>query len=147
MLIKKIADKSLELRKLRDPIAVFYTTILSDTKMLGKNEGNREPTDDDALRIIRKYLKSNDDTINLCKENNVSVIPEKVLVEREVLLSLLPQVASDEEMITVINSTLGNGPVDIKQMGRVMAALKTEFKTSLDPKRASDLVRGILTVK
>ena len=80
------------------------------------------------------YRKGNREELAAAEEAEIAVI------ER-----FLPKQLSDDEAKTAIAGIIAElGASSMKDMGRVMAAVKERLGTSIDPARASGLVRQAL---
>jgi hypothetical protein len=53
-IIERLKTESLRLRKERNPVAASITFALSEIEKVGKNNGNRATTDDEAIKVIQK---------------------------------------------------------------------------------------------
>lgn len=139
--------KTLELRKARDPLAGALLSIQSQATAFAKENAikagdlaSAKVTDDDALRAIQKGIKQVKDTLALKPDHEAS---QK---ELEILESLLPKMASEDEIRGEAESVINALPEkNMKQMGGVMAHLSTVFGTSLDKAKASAVVRSLLS--
>ena len=57
-LVKKITDDLLNVRKeKKKKDSAFLSTLLGEVRMVGKNNGNRETTEDEAINTIQKFKK------------------------------------------------------------------------------------------
>lgn len=140
MLIDTIRETSLEYRKNRHPLSGTLISLISDIVMSAKNDGNREPTDTDTIKIIRKYSKTADENINLMNERGKD--SSQYLLEKQCVESFLPKMLSEEELEKEIDAILStvSGPITKKHTGTVMAGLKTKFPDMYDPRLASAIV-------
>lgn len=63
-----------------------------------------------------------------------------------VLEALLPQMASEEDIIDFVGAyVLANPGLTMKDMGKVMSAAKEQFNGALDGKTASEIIRTALS--
>lgn len=147
--------KTLELRKARDPLAgALMSTVASATAFAKErvvlansklDEDKRidlatvKADDEDAMRAVQKGIKQVKDTLSHKPDHAES------LKELEILESLLPQMASEDEIRGEAESFInGLEEKNMKQMGKVMAHLNTVFGTSLDKSKASGVVKALL---
>ncbi len=69
-LVQQLRDDQLQARKDKDKFtAQTLTTILGEVLKIGKDDGNRETTDVEAVKICKKFRKSLTETINLARAN------------------------------------------------------------------------------
>lgn len=146
MLLDQIKADQLEARKNRnvapnDLKASLLTTLYSEAAMVGKNDGNRQSTDQEVIAVIKKFLKGVEETLAASEEVNTFA-----LYEKQVLLSYLPtQMTEDELSVAIDKIVADNGFDSAKQMGLVMKELKAQYDGQFDGKVASGLVKSKLT--
>lgn len=122
-------------------IATLLVTLMAEIDAIGKNAGNRPTTEDEATKVVRKFLKGVDEFLAASATVSDEVV-EKLRIEREVLSAFLPQVASKEEVEIEIDRVLsGLTQKNQASMGEVMKALKARFGSTLDAKEASALIK------
>lgn len=130
--VEKLKTESLRLRKERNPIAPSITFALSEIEKVGKNAGNRVTTEDEAIKVLQKIVATLDE--NLKVASDTAVIEQ----EKAVLMSVLPQMASDEAVRTYLRETFAasanKGEFTFK--GEVMKGLRAKFGSLVDMKRA-----------
>lgn len=150
MISKNLSELTLGLRKTRSPLASRFQLVQSQAiafakERLLKDGGDLcdpEPTDEEALRAINKAIKSVRDFLSYKPEDVDSN------TELDLLQSLLPRSATDDEVLHEINMwVLINIETEIsmKDMGTIMKHLGVVFGTSLDKSKASALVKGVLS--
>ena len=144
MIIEKIQDEYIQARRDRDQLTVnLLSTLISDISMVGKNDGNRDSTDEEAVRIIKKFLKSMEemihDTIDLEKIANIET-------EKKILNSYLPKQMTEEEITDCIKCFVAakEATNDKTNLGEIMKALKEQFAGQYDGKTASRIARELL---
>lgn len=126
--VEKLKAESMRLRKERNPIAPSIQFALSEIEKVGKNAGNRATTDDEAIRVVQKLIATVDENIRL---NTDAVRGIALVQEREVLNSVLPQMASEADVRAFL-ATL-DAPAN---KGAVMRALKEQYGALVDMKQA-----------
>jgi uncharacterized protein YqeY len=103
--------------------------------------------DDDALvtEVLQKMIKQRRESVDLYRKGNREELAAKEEAEIAVIERFLPQQLSDDEASAQIQSIIADtGARSMKDMGRVMAEVKTRLGTGIDPARASALVRAAL---
>ncbi len=102
--------------------------------------------DDDILALLQKLIKQRHDSIALYEQGGRKELADKERGEIEIIKAFLPQQMSEGEtkaaIAAVINET---GAAGMKDMGKVMAALKERHAGKMDFGKASALVKGLLT--
>ena len=99
-----------------------------------KIELRADPTDDDVIAVIKKEIKSLNETLLFLEKANKS---DEIAIEtqkKEVLESYLPAMLSREQTEALINETIAKlGISDLKtQRGLLMKELMAEHKSELD---------------
>jgi uncharacterized protein YqeY len=103
--------------------------------------------EDDALvvEVLQKMVKQRRESISMYEAGGRAELAAQEQAEVDVIESFLPKQLSEDETraaIEAIKAELGAGSV--KDMGRVMAALKERHGTVLDMSKASGLVKAAL---
>lgn len=138
--IEKLKTESMALRKERNPSAAAITFALSEIAKVGKNAGNRETTDDEAIKVVQKIVSLIDENLKLGISDDVRAA---FMFERQILSGVLPQMASDEEVRSYLKASFIEAP---QNKGVVMKVLKTKFGSLVDMKRAGEIVTELYGV-
>ena len=103
-------------------------------------------TDSDVLTIVERLVKQRRESIQIYTEAGRNDLASKESAELEILTTYLPKQLSDEEVELIIQETLSSlGAREPKDMGKVMAALKTQLSGKADLSRVSTRVRELLS--
>jgi len=139
MILSELTDLQLTARKTKNTKVIpFLSLLISQIQMVGKNDGGRESTNDEAIRVIKKLIGANEETLS----NTTS--PEKrdaLIGELEIMKPFLPSMVSDDEIKKTISDLINNGSNNI---GAIMGGLKKQFGSSVDMKLASQLAKSAL---
>lgn len=147
-LITQIKTDLVEARKARtdkERIALL-TTLSSEIAIVGKNDGNRETRDDEALAVIRKFVKNADQTVT----NLESAGRDTATVQNElaILKSYLPTAPSADEIEAatreIIAGAENSGGKPAALRGLVMKELKARFGDRFDGAAAAPVVGRVL---
>lgn len=131
-LIEQIRQKQIEARKARSVDASLLTTLLGEAEMVGKNAGNRAPTDEEVVAVVRKFIKNIDETIAAL--NMTQYVQAVALTqEKEILLSFLPK-QLDEDTLRMITK-------NCKDLPDFMRYLKQEYAGRYNGKLASAIAK------
>ena len=140
-LLQDIKDHQLEARKKKDKIrANLLTTLLGEASMIGKNDGNRETTDNEVVAVIKKFIKSMNETMQATDGGSTQLLSEKAMLE-EYLPEQLTGNALHNTITSIVINLGAHGP---KAMGMVMKELKTQYAGQYDGKEASTLTKEVL---
>jgi uncharacterized protein YqeY len=104
--------------------------------------------DDDALvtEVLQKMIKQRRESIAMYEQGGRGELAEAEAAELAVIETFLPQQMSEAETAAAIDAIATElGATSVKDMGRVMAALKERHAGQLDMSKASGLVKARLT--
>jgi len=139
-ILKQIKENQVQARKERDKFKTGVLTALAgEVAVVGKNNGNRETNDTEAIKVITKFAKGVEETINLVKDEDKIKELEK---ELEIYKSYLPKQMTEEELVTKIGIFLQTETNP--NMGSVMKYLKENFEGEYNGKMASKIVKELL---
>ena len=144
-LFAQIKSDQLTARKAKDALkATLLTTLIGELTAVGKNDGNREVTDADVVKLVKKFLDGVNETIKLLADvsNNDGSADRYVnlLKEQSYLNTYMPQ-QFDEIQLTQLLSELvvETGP----NLGKLMALLKTRYAGQYDGGMASKIAKTV----
>jgi uncharacterized protein YqeY len=132
----QIRRAALQMRKDRDPLAVKLTFAISEIDKVGKNDGNRATTEDEAIKTIQKIIATIDQNQKLVDAG--SAVAEDLARERQILESFLPQMASDAEVRDLLRTVIGDEKP--KNKGIAMKVIRDEYGARVDMRRAGEIV-------
>jgi len=104
--------------------------------------------EDDALvtEVLQKMIKQRRESADIYRKNARVDRAEVEEAEIAVIERFLPQQLSDSEAQAAITAIIAEtGASGMKDMGRVMALVKERLGTSIEPARASGLVKAALS--
>jgi uncharacterized protein YqeY len=113
-----------------------------DIELRGKEAG-----DDDALvtEVLQKMVKQRRESIDMYKKGGREELAGAEAAEIAVIEGFLPAQMSEAELGAAIDAIVAEtGAASIKDMGRVMAALKERHAGQVDMAKAGAAVRGKL---
>ena len=106
------------------------------------------PKDDDALitEVLQKLIKQRRESIELYRKGGREDRAQAEEAEIDVIERFLPQQLDDADaearILAIIEET---GATSMKDMGKVMALVKERLGASVEPSRASRLVKAALS--
>ena len=126
-----------------------YRLILSSIKDLdisNRSGPNKKETDDDDIKkLLKKMVKQRAESIEIYKKNNRNDLLEVEQNEYEILTSFLPKQLSEEDTKKICEEIIAKlGANSIKDMGKVMGALKQQHSDDLDFAKAGSLLKQLL---
>ena len=103
--------------------------------------------DDDQLvtEVLQKMIKQRRESVELYRKGNREELAAAEEAEIAVIERFLPAQMSDAEANAAIAAIIAEtGAASMKDMGRVMALVKERHAASIEPARASALVKAAL---
>jgi len=126
-----------------------YRLILSaikDQDIVNRSGPNKKETDDDDIKkLLKKMIKQRAESIEIYKKGNRQDLLEIEQKEHEIISSFLPKQLSEEETKSICNEMIKKlNAGTIKEMGKIMGALKEEYSDNLDFSKAGSYLKEIL---
>jgi uncharacterized protein len=103
--------------------------------------------DDDLLvtEVLQKMIKQRRESVDLYRKGNREELAAVEEAEIAVIERFLPAQMDDAEANAAIQAIIAElGASSMKDMGRVMGEVKTRYPSSIEPARASALVKAAL---
>ncbi len=123
----------------------MIAAALKDKDIEARGQG-KTVSDDDILALLQKMVKSRQESMDIFEKAGR---PELAAQEREeiaVISSFLPKQMSEDEVQAAVKSAIATaGAASIKDMGKVIAALKGQYSGQMDFAKASALVKAALS--
>jgi uncharacterized protein len=118
---------------------------LKDIDIAARPKGIDKVPDEDVLAMLRGMVKSRRESVDLYRQGNRQDLVDKEETEIAVIESFLPQQMDDASMAAAVAAAIAEtGAASIKDMGKVMTALRTKHAATLDMAKAGPLVKARL---
>jgi uncharacterized protein len=151
MLRARLNEELKTAMKAKDQRAVSTVRLilaaLKDRDIAARTRGNTEGIGDEEIAdLLQKMIRQRRESIELYQQGKREDLAQQEREEIAVIERFLPRQMSDAEMaeaVTAVVAELGAG--SIKDMGRVMAALKQRYAGQMDFSKASALVKERLS--
>ncbi len=102
-------------------------------------------SEDDVLVLLQKMIKSRQESLDIYEKNNRPELADKERFEIAVISGYLPSQMSEAEVAEAIKAAVAElGATSIKDMGKVVAALKAKYAGRMDFGKASAVVKAAL---
>jgi hypothetical protein len=119
---------------------------LKDVDIAARPKGIDKVPDEEVVATLRGMVKSRGESVQLYRQGNRPDLVAKEEAEIAVIESFLPQqmdeAATEQAVAAAVAET---GAANIKDMGKVMAALKAKHAATLDMAKAGALVKAKLS--
>jgi len=118
---------------------------LKDKDIEARGQG-KAVSGEDILALLQKMVKSRKESLEIYEKAGRTDLVTQESEEIAVIHSFLPQQLTDAEVEQAISSAIAEtGAASIKDMGRVVAALKGKYAGRMDFGKASALVKEKLS--
>jgi uncharacterized protein YqeY len=108
--------------------------------------GGKSLSEDDVLGLLQKMIKQRHESVEIYDKASRTDLAQKERSEIEIITGFLPQQMSDEQAKAAIAEVIRQeSATGMKDMGKVMAALKQGYAGKMDFGKASALVKGLLS--
>ena len=106
----------------------------------------KELNDSDVEAILTKYAKQREDAMAQFKEAGRDDLVAKEEAELLIVKAYLPEPLSDEELEAMVKEIIAEvGATSMKDMGKIMGAVKKKAGSRADGSKVNKLVKEILS--
>ena len=129
-----------------------YRLILSSIKdldILNRSGPQKKETDDeDIKKLLKKMIKQRAESIEIYKKNNRQDLLTIEQKEHEIISAFLPKQLGPEETKNICDEIIKKlNATSLKDMGKVMGALKKDYSDNLDFSKAGSYLKEVLSKK
>ena len=118
---------------------------LKDTDIASRPKGVDKIPDDEILGMLRNMQKSRRESVELYRQGNRPELAAKEEAEIAVIEAFLPAQMDDAATKAAVDAAVAEtGAASVKDMGKVMAALKARHGATLDMSKVGGLVKAAL---
>lgn len=109
-------------------------------------ELQREPNDEEILSLIKKEVKSIQESLSFLQKTNKSELIQEELIKKAILESYLPATLNKKDSRILIQQTIKTlGITDLKsQRGLLIKTLMEKYKHQIDPTLINQLINTML---
>ena len=127
------------------PTLRLVVSAIKDAEIAGRSKGQKETTDADITAILKKMIKQRNESCEVYKKAGRSELLENETKEIEVISTFLPKQLSEEETKKICADVVKSvGASSMKDMGKVMGALKAKHSDTLDFSKVSSIIKALL---
>ena len=142
----KIETKLSEALKAKDkktyPTLRLVVAAIKDTMIAKKIKDKKTLPDNDLIGLLKKMVKQRNDSCDAYKKAGRNELLENEMSEIKIINEFLPKQLSEEETKKICLETMKKvGANSIKDMGKVMGALKKEYSDVLDFSKVSQIIK------
>lgn len=149
MIRERIADETKAAMKSGDKARLstlrMVASAIKNAEIEARTSGKGEVTDETLLPLLQKLVKQRQESAELYDKGARPELAANERAEIAVIQSFLPQQMSEDEVRAAIAAAIKEaGATSARDMGKVMAALKTKYAGKMDFAKASGTVKGML---
>ena len=146
---QQIESKLNEALKAKDkntyPTLRLVVSAIKDAEIAGRSKGQKEVSDSDVTSILKKMIKQRNESCEVYKKAGRKELLESETREIEVISVFLPKQLSEEETKKICQETVKTvGATSMKDMGKVMGALKSKHADTIDFSKVSSIIKELL---
>jgi Uncharacterized conserved protein len=120
----------------------LVVAAIKDTMIAKKIKDKKTLSDNDLISLLKKMVKQRNDSCDAYKKAGRNELLENEMSEIKIINEFLPKQLSEEETKKICLETIKNvGANSIKDMGKVMGALKKEYSDVLDFSKVSQVIK------
>ena len=124
----------------------MVNSTIKNADIAARGDGKPLLTDGEILVVLQKMIKQRQESVELYDKGGRAELADQERAEIAIISGYLPQQMSDDDVKAAIASAIAEiGAVGIKDMGKVVAALKAKYSGQMDFAKASGFVKASLT--
>jgi len=123
----------------------MVNAAIKDRDIEARGAGKGPLSDDELLQLFQKLIKSRQDSVEMYRKGNRADLVAQEEQEIAIISGYLPKQMSEDEMKAAIAAAIKDtGAASMKDMGKVIGALRGKYAGKMDFAKASGLVKGML---
>jgi uncharacterized protein len=123
----------------------LMSAAITNADIEARTAGKQPLADEELLGLFQKLIKQRQESVELYEKGGRAELAKQERDEIEVIKGFLPQQMSEAEAKAAIADAIKEtGAASVKDMGKVMAALKARYAGRMDFGKASGAVKAML---
>ena len=111
-----------------------------------RGKGQEKATDAELLTMMQGMIKQRNDSIKMFVDGNRPELAEKEKAEIAIIERFLPKQLSEAETTTIIQNLIKQtGAASMKDMGKIMGVLKSQYAGQIDMGKANGIIKNLLS--
>ena len=124
----------------------LVNAALKNADLEAQGKGKQALSDEELLGLLQKLIKQRQEAVELYDKAGRTELANRERGEIEIITAYLPKQMSEAEAQAAVAQVIkATGATSIKDMGKVMAALKQGYAGRLDFGKANGLVKARLS--
>ena len=146
---KQIEEKLNQALKNKDkktyPTLRLIVSALKDAEIANRSKEKKEITDNDVKMILKKMIKQRNESCEVYKKAGRTELFESESKEIGIISEFLPKQLSDKETRKACEEAIKSvGANSLKDMGKIMGALKSKHSDTLDFSKVSLIIKELI---
>ncbi|HZS63346.1 MAG TPA: GatB/YqeY domain-containing protein, partial [Xanthobacteraceae bacterium] len=124
----------------------MVNATLKNADIEARGAGKPPLSDAEALSVLQKMIKQRQESIELYQKGGRADLVQQEQEEIAIISNYLPKQMSEPEMAAAIDAAIKDtGAASMKDMGKVIGALRGKYAGQMDMAKASAAVKAKLT--
>ncbi len=144
--IENMLNKALkEKDKNTYPTLRLIVSAIKDVEIANRIKEKKDISDADITAILKKMIKQRNESCEVYKKAGRTELLDSETKEINVINTFLPKQLTDEETKNICEEMVKfTGATSMKDMGKVMGALKSKYSDTLDFSKVSPIIKELL---
>ena len=131
--------------KRRVPTLRLIMAAIKDRDILNRGTGKEPVTNEEISTILAKMIKQREESAKLYEDGGRQELAAQERAEIEIIRDFMPKQMSEAEIRAATSQVIAETEASgLRDMGKVMNALKEKFAGQMDFSKASALVKELL---
>ena len=127
------------------PTLRLIISAIKDAEIANRTKEKKELSNGDITLILKKMVKQRNESCDVYKKAGRKELLDNEIKEIEVINTFLPKQLSDDETKKICEETVKSvGAASMKDIGKVMGALKSKYSDTLDFSKVSPIIKELL---
>ena len=123
----------------------LVVAAIKDTLIAKKLKDKQTLSDNDLISLLKKMVKQRNDSCEAYKKGGRNELVENEMSEIKIINEFLPKQLNEEETKKICLDIIKTvGASSVKDMGKVMSALKKDYSDVLDFSKVSKIIKANL---
>lgn len=145
-LVEKINKDLVEAMKAKDEVKLRSIRAIKSAFLLaGTETGNKDISDEVAMKAMMKMAKQRKDSIEIFLKENRTDLAQKEQEELKVIESYLPAAMSEEDLKKVLKEIIAQvGATSMRDVGKIMPLAMKQLAGQTDGKSINEALKSLL---
>ncbi|MCP8937071.1 GatB/YqeY domain-containing protein [Alsobacter sp. SYSU M60028] len=124
----------------------LITAALKDRDIEARGAGKEPLSDDEILGVLQKMVKQRQESLKIYEDAGRADLAEQEREELAIIMGFMPRQMDEAQVKAAIDAAVAEtGAASLKDMGKVMAALKERYAGQMDFGKASAAIKARLS--